>query len=189
MIILGNSGFVSPSFSLRNRLRRGLWNVIDVLFFRYSPRPFHKWRAFVLRCFGAKLGCSVHIYPGVRIWAPWELEVGDYVGIADGAIVYNIAKVKLANHCVVSQGAHLCTGSHDIDSRNFQLIALPISIMDYVWVCAGAFVGPGVTIAAGSVIAAHAVVVKSVSASWKVWAGNPAVLKGNRSDVIKESSE
>ena len=41
-------------------------------FYRPSPRPFHFWRAFLLRCFGAKLGPHCHFYPKSRVWAPLE---------------------------------------------------------------------------------------------------------------------
>ncbi len=45
-----------PSFSLGDRLRRQCWTLVWLLFFRTTPRPFHAWRRFVLRCFGAQVG-------------------------------------------------------------------------------------------------------------------------------------
>ena len=73
---------------------------------------------------------------------------------------------------MVSQGVHLCTGSHDYESENFQLFARPISIGADAWVCSEAFVGPGVSIAAGAVIGARSVVTRD-QAAWMVCAGNP----------------
>ncbi|MBO6228753.1 MAG: hypothetical protein J6N68_14005, partial [Shewanella sp.] len=64
MIIQGSDSYRKPSFSLANRLRRLTWNIVYLLFFRTSPRPFHSWRAALLKLFGAKLGKGVHIYPG-----------------------------------------------------------------------------------------------------------------------------
>ena len=86
---------------------------------------------------------------------------------------------------MISQGAHLCTGSHDIDSLNFQLIAQPILLERNVWVCAEAFVGPGVKIAEGCVLGARAVVVKSINEQWSVWVGNPIVKKRLRKKVAR----
>lgn len=154
------------------------------LFFRSSPRSLHAWRALLLNMFGAKLGRHVHIYPNVIVWAPWNLVAGDYVGIADGVELYNILPITIGDRCVVSQRAYLCTGSHDIDSRNFQLVAKPIVLEPYVWVCAQAFVGPGVRLAQGVVVGAGAVLTKSVDASWSVWAGNPAKYVRARSDNL-----
>lgn len=180
MILQGNDPATEPSFGLKNRLARLLWGVVWALLFQTSPRPAHVWRRFLLKLFGAKLGKHVHVYPGVRIWAPWQLSIGDRVGVADGVVLYNMAPINIGNQTTISQGAHLCAGSHDINSPNFQLIAKPIVLGANVWVCAEAFIGPGVTVSDGCVLAARSVVVKNVAAAWTVWAGNPAQLKKQR---------
>ena len=177
MIIEGNDPYTQPSFSLQNRIMRAVWGVVWLVLFRTSPRPLHVWRRCLLRFFGAKLGKHVNVYPTVKIWAPWALDIGNFVGVADGVTLYNMASITIGDYCVISQGAHLCAGSHDIDSSNFQLITKPILLNSYAWVCAEAFVGPGVNIAEGCVLGARAVVVKSIVEPWTVWAGNPAVMK------------
>ena len=48
--------YTRPAFTLGNRLRRLVWNITWLLLFRLSPRPFHAWRAMLLRLFGATLG-------------------------------------------------------------------------------------------------------------------------------------
>jgi putative colanic acid biosynthesis acetyltransferase WcaF len=180
MIIQGNDPATQASFSLGNRLARAVWGFAWALLFRLSPRPLHAWRRGLLRLFGAKLGDHVHVYANVRIWAPWQLTIGDRAGIADGVTLYNMAPLTIGNDCTVSQGAHLCGGSHDIDSANFQLVARPIALADNVWICAEAFVGPGVHIARGCVVGARAVVMKTIDEPWTVWAGNPAVRRKTR---------
>ena len=177
MIIQGNDPYAQPSFSLGNRFTRALWGCVWLLFFRPSPIPFHAWRNMLLCLFGAKLGKGVHVYPNVKIWLPSLLVIGNRVGIANGVNLYNMATIHIGDGCVVSQGTHLCAGSHDIDSANFQLIAKPITLKAHVWVCAEAFIGPGVSIAEGCVLGARAVAVKNISDPWTVWAGNPAVMK------------
>jgi putative colanic acid biosynthesis acetyltransferase WcaF len=185
MIIQGNDPYTQPSFSLKNRVMRAVWGVVWLILFRTSPRPFHVWRRFLLRLFGSKLGKHVNVYPTVKIWAPWALDIGSFVGVAEGVTLYNMASITIGDYCVISQGAHLCAGSHDIDSSNFQLTAKPISLDSYVWVCADAFIGPGVQIAEGCVLGARAVVVKSIVEPWTVWAGNPALMKRLRKKVIQ----
>lgn len=187
MIIQDNDPTTQASFSFANRIFRTVWLVVYVLFFQFSPRFAHGWRAFLLKLFGAKLGKHVHIYPKVEIWAPWNLTVGNHVGIADGVRLYNIQSINIGEYAVVSQGAYLCTGSHDIDSANFQLIAKAIKVDPYAWVCAESFIGPGVHLSEGVVTAARAVVTKSILDEWSVWAGNPAVRKRGRSAAIKLS--
>ncbi len=162
-----------PSFSLKNRLARALWGVVWMVLVRPSPRPLHRWRAMILRIFGARLGRNVHVYPAVRIWAPWNLILGDDVGIGNNATLYSMATITIGTRAVVSQGAHLCTGTHDFEDPHFQLRARPIIIGAHAWICAEAFIGPGVEIGEGAVVGARAVATRTVP-GWTVVAGNPA---------------
>jgi len=161
-----------PSYSLKNRITRLIWNVVYFLLFRLSPVPLHPWRSFLLRCFGAKIGKGCHIYPGVIIWAPWNLEIGDYVGIASDTLCHSMAKIKLGDKVVVSQGARLYTGSHDYENPRFLLFIKPIIVEADAWIAAEAFVFPGVTIGEGAVIGARSVVTKDMPARM-ICAGNP----------------
>jgi putative colanic acid biosynthesis acetyltransferase WcaF len=161
-----------PSFSLKIRLQRSLWNVVYYCFFRYSPRPFHEWRSFILRSFGAKVGKHVHIYPGVKIWAPWNLELNDECGVANGAILYSQNKIYLGYRSIISQGAHICTGSHDYTKKGHPLITSPIHIGRQSWIAAEAFIHPGVNIGEGAVIGARSVVTEDMP-PWMVCTGHP----------------
>ncbi|WP_036601021.1 WcaF family extracellular polysaccharide biosynthesis acetyltransferase [Olivibacter sitiensis] len=160
------------SFSLRNRLMRLLWGIIYWLLFRYSPRPLHGWRSFLLRCFGAKVGKGVHVYPAVTIWAPWNLVLDDECGIANGVELYSQAVIDIGKRAVISQGSYICTGTHDYTKKGFPLYTLPIHIGAEAWLAADVFVHPGVTIGEGTVIGARSVVTKDMPA-WMVCAGFP----------------
>jgi putative colanic acid biosynthesis acetyltransferase WcaF len=161
-----------PSFSLYNRLGRLTWALFYLLFFRFSPKTLHNWRSFLLRCFGAKVGHGVHIYPGVRIWAPWNLDLADGCGIASGVILYSQGRITIGHQAVVSQGAHLVTGTHDYSKAGFPLITKPIYIGKHAWVATEAFIHPGVTIGDGCVIGARSVVTKDMP-DWMVCTGHP----------------
>ncbi|QMU27434.1 LbetaH domain-containing protein [Adhaeribacter radiodurans] len=163
---------IGPSFSIGNRLARVVWNLVAILFFRFSPRTFHWWRSFLLRTFGAKIGKGVHVYPKVKIWAPWNLELGSECGIANGVILYSQGKITIGTRAVLSQGAHLITGTHDYTKIGFPLITKPINVGNYVWIAAEAFVHPGVTIGDGCVIGARSVVTKDMPI-WMVCSGFP----------------
>jgi putative colanic acid biosynthesis acetyltransferase WcaF len=167
-----NDSFTGASFSLKNRMGRVAWNIVSLLFFRTSPNFFHGWRSFLLRCFGAKVGKGVHVYPRVKIWAPWNLELHDQCGIANGATLYSQGKIIIGYRAVISQDAYICTGTHDYTLKGQPLITFPIIIEDYVWVAAGVFVNPGVTIEEGAVIGARSVVTKNMP-SWMICAGHP----------------
>jgi putative colanic acid biosynthesis acetyltransferase WcaF len=173
-----NSRANSP-FSFKNKVGRVLWKMIEKTLFRWSPRPFFGWRRFLLRLFGAKIGKGVHIYPGVMCWAPWNIEVGSHTGIADGVTLYSQDKIVIGSRCVISQGAHLCTGTHDYKTPFYKLITKPIVIKDYCWIAAEAFIHPGVIINEGVVVGARSVVLSALP-EWSVCAGNPCVLLKKR---------
>ena len=162
-----------PATSLRNRLGRAIWGITYSLLFRTTPRPFHAWRAFLLRIFGAKLGPDCHIYPRARIWAPWNLVCEDTVAIADEAIIYNPSTIVLGSHATVSQQAYLCGATHNYDDPNFPMTSMPISIGKHAWICARATVQSGVAVGDGAVLALSAVATHDLD-SWSIYAGIPA---------------
>lgn len=170
--MINQNTITGPSFSLSNRLIRTVWGIAYVLFFKYSPRPFHKWRAFILRCFNAKVGKNVHVYPKVVIWAPWNLILDDECGIGNYANLYSQSIIKVGKRAVISQGSYICTGTHDYSDSGFPLIAKPITIGDYVWIASEAFIHPGITINTGAVIGARSVVTKDIP-EWMVCSGFP----------------
>ena len=161
-----------PCFSLPSRVKRAIWSVVQGTVFRWSPRPMHAWRVFLLRAFGAKIGTACHVYPTARIWAPWNLIMADQSCLGDDVICYSMATITLASRSIISQGAHLCAGSHDFEDPKFPLVAKPIAIGAEAWICTEAFIHPGVTIGDGAVIGARAVVTKD-QPPWMICAGHP----------------
>jgi putative colanic acid biosynthesis acetyltransferase WcaF len=164
--------FTGPSFSISNRTARLVWHIADLLLFKYSPKTFFIWRSFVLRCFGAKIGSGVHVYPKVDIWAPWNLTIGDQSGIANGVILYSQGKIIIGKKSIISQGSHLVTGTHDYTKNEFPLKISAITIGDNVWVAADTFIHPGISIGNGSIIGARSVVTKNLP-PWMVCSGHP----------------
>ena len=172
--MINSDTFIRPSFSLKNRIYRIIWSITYLLLFRISPKPLHSWRSLVLRLFGAKIGKGVHVYPKVEIWAPWNLIIGDESGIANGVILYSQDKIVIGKKVVISQGSHLCTGTHNFNKKGFPLITKPITIGDLVWIAAEVFIHPGIVIGSGAVIGSRSVVTKNVN-PWMVCSGFPCV--------------
>ena len=104
---------------------------------------------------------------------PANLEMKEYSCLASQVDCYNVAPVIIGEQSTVSQGAYLCTASHDITDPLNHLITATIVIEDQAWIGAKAFVGMGVTIGQGAVVGATASVYKNVE-SWTVVGGNPA---------------
>jgi len=165
-------------------LRRVLWSVGQHAI-SLSPRPFFGWRCFVLRCFGAKIGSNVNVYPTTRVYFPWNLIVGDWSAIGEDAFIYNLGPVTIGKKVTISHRAHLCAGTHDYTLADLPLLKPPIVVHDQAWICADAFVGPGVTIGEGAIVGARSVVVKNVG-PWVIVAGNPA--RPVKSRMLKNTS-
>ena len=166
-------GFSPSAHSFRNKVGRVLWAIIYTALFRPSPKVFHSWRVFLLRLFGAKIGRDSYVYSTVKVWAPWNLQIGDYSCLAHDVDCYCVDKIVIGNRVTVSQYSYLCTASHDYTEWDMPLKTARINLEDNSWICTGAFVGPGVLVGEGSVVAARAVVTKPIE-PWSVVGGNPA---------------
>jgi putative colanic acid biosynthesis acetyltransferase WcaF len=163
-----------PSFSLRQRIARLIWTICWIFLYRPTPRPLHFWRALLLRAFGARLGPGCRFYPASKVWAPWNLVCEDLVVVSDGSEIYNQAPIHLGSHAIVSQGAYLCASTHDFNDPAFPLLAYPMNVGAYAWICARAAVGPGVDVGEGAVLGLGSVATRELE-PWGVYAGVPAV--------------
>lgn len=143
-------------------LRRTTWALVQATLFRWSPRPLHAWRAWLLRMFGADIAVpgQVVVFPSTKIIFPWRLTLAPRAMLGPDVLVYNLAQVTLERGANVSQRTHLCAGSHDFTRWSMPLVTAPITIGPNVWVGADVFVGPGVTIGELSVVGARSVVIR-----------------------------
>jgi putative colanic acid biosynthesis acetyltransferase WcaF len=169
---LSNSVLGMPSFPIWHRAFRAIWNLVWALLASWTPPPLHSWRRMLLRLFGAKIAPTARVYGSAQIWYPPNLEMGAHSVIGRQANCYCQGKIVLEDYVVVSQRAHLCAGTHDIDDENFQLITKPIVLRRHAWIAAEVFVGPGVTVGEGAVVGARGVVFKNLD-PWTVYVGNP----------------
>lgn len=135
----------------RNKLVETLWLIASALLVR-SGLPGSRVRIWALRAFGARIGPRVVIKPYVKVKFPWRLSIGAHSWIGEGVWIDNLDEVRIGEHCCISQGAYLCTGSHDWSKETFDLITKPIHIEDGAWICAKAIIGPGVRVGRGAVL-------------------------------------
>lgn len=163
------------TFSRMHRLRRLAWHIAWLAFAAWTPHQLQPLRRGLLLLFGARIHPTAMIRGTVRIWAPENLSMGAHASMGPGVICYNVAPISIGNFAIVSQRAHLCTGTHAIDDPAFPLVSKPISIGENAWVAAEAFVGPGVTIGRNAVLGARGVAFRNLDGDG-VYAGNPATL-------------
>lgn len=156
-----------------DKFRRLIWRIVSLFLFRPFSLPFFNgWRIFLLRCFGAKLHSSCHIYASVYIPAPWNLQMGEQSTLGS-QVKLHLGETIIGRKVTVSQRSYLCSATHKITSINTPFLPGVIHINDFAWVAAETFVMMDVTIGEGAIVGARAAVFKDV-ASWTVVGGNPA---------------
>lgn len=164
-----------------------VWRLVSAAVFHPSWLHMAATKCKLLRLFGAKIGKYVNIKPNVRITFPWRLEINDHSWIGEDVWIDNLETVTIGRHCCISQGAYLCTGSHDWASERFDLVTKPINIEDYAWLSAKTIVGPGVNVGEGSVLTLGSVATENLKPGW-IYQGNPASPLRERKKGTKSGS-
>ena len=136
---------------------RTVWYYFSLILFESSWFPFSSMKSSVLRRFGAHVGEGVVIHPNVRIKYPWKLSIGDNCWIGREVWIDNLDEVVLESDVCISQGAYLCTGSHDHRSATFELKTGPITVEHGAWICCRAIILGGSTVQRLSLVPANQV--------------------------------
>ena len=161
-----------------SRVKEILWIAVRCVFFQtVLPWP-SALRVVFLRWFGARIGVGVVIRANVNVTFPWRMTIGDHVWLGEEALILSLAPVTIESNVCISQRAFLCTGSHDFRSPGFNLVTKPITVRTGSWIAAQAFIGPGVEIGAGSMVAAGGVVTENVPPR--------VIVRGNPAQVVKQ---
>jgi putative colanic acid biosynthesis acetyltransferase WcaF len=169
----------SSPWSVRSRLGVLLWQIVWLTLFRPTPKPLYRWRTFLLRLFGCRVTGVPYVAPSAIIRSPSKLVLEDRACLGPNSEVYNLATVTLRARATVSQQVYLCAGTHDFSDPAMPLVVGEIEIGEDAFLGARAFVMPGITIGAGAIAGACAVVTRDVAPGIVV-AGNPAKVVGVR---------
>jgi putative colanic acid biosynthesis acetyltransferase WcaF len=160
-------------YPARTYVKRILWACVWHTVWKLAWRRVPTLRPLLLRAFGADVGLRSGFDGSTRIEMQWLLRVGNHCSIGPRVTIYNLGSVCVGDNTVISQDAYLCAGTHDYTVPGYPLKRTKITVGNWVWIAAGAFIGPGVTVGDGAVAGARAVVTKDVP-PWTVVAGNPA---------------
>lgn len=177
--------FLPQSFA--DRVKGFWWSIVRTMLFRSSPLSATRWRALLLRLFGAKVHPTAAIAPSARIDFPWNLTLGRGVVICDCVIINCMGEVCIGERTRISQYSHLCAGTHEYAHRDMKIQRCPITIGKDVWIAADAFVGPGVTIGDGCLLAARSSAFRDLPAG-QVCVGEPAIAVRPRFEKEEETT-
>ena len=156
-----------------------LWYFINVVFFVSHIIPLSGLKVWLLKLFGAKVGHSVVIKPGVNIKYPWKLVIGDYSWIGEDVWIDNLAKVTIGNNVCISQGAMLLCGNHNYKKTTFDLMVNEIILEEGVWIGAKSVVCSGVRCKTHAILSVGSIANIDLE-PYTIYQGNPAKKIRNR---------
>jgi len=165
------SQFASP-WPMGDRILRVLWHFCWAIFCVWTPKPANPWRLFWLQVFGAKIDGKPFVHQRARIEIPWNLILHDRACLGDRANAYSLGEIEIGARATVAQEVYLSGGTHDFSQSGMPLVTAKITIGEDAFVGARAFVLPGVSIGARSVVGACSVVTKDIPEGM-IAAGNP----------------
>lgn len=149
--------------------------------------PCHAYRNWVLRhIYLMKMSKNVVLYGGFEIRFPWKIEIGEGTIIGDECKLDGRNGLRIGRNVNFSTGAWIWTEQHDLNDSMFRSnnSGGPVEIGDRAWISSRSTVLPGNIIGEGAVVAAGAVVTKSVP-PYAIVGGVPAKIIGQRNQNLE----
>ncbi|MCC7145469.1 MAG: hypothetical protein IT443_03415 [Phycisphaeraceae bacterium] len=167
----------------RERLAGWLWSCVGRQIFRWTPVWLNPLRVVLLRAFGAKVHRSVFIHQTVRVNRPWNLTLRAGVVIHHRVVFDCFGPIEVGRDSRVSQYSHLCSGTHDYQRPDMQIMARSITIGDRVWLAADVYVNAGVTIGRKTIVGARSSVFIDLPENVIALGGPARVIRSRPEDV------
>jgi len=123
-----------------------------------------------------KFGKGSRINGALTFYCPWNIEIGKYCTINEGALLNaNLGKIIIGDHVRISPYAMINTANLDLSSsyKTRGHMGAEVIIEEGVWIGTNAIINPGVSLGKGCVVGAGAVVTHDVE-PFTLVAGVPA---------------
>jgi putative colanic acid biosynthesis acetyltransferase WcaF len=164
-------------WTFKQKVVRLLWGTAGRALWVCAAR----FRPWLIRRFGGRVGPGCRFARSVDIIIPWNLRVGSNVEVGRGVILYTLGVITLGDGVVIDDLAHLCAGTHDFTDSRFPLLTPPITIGPGTFIGIDAYIAPGVTLGAGCRVWPRASVYRSF--------GDGAHIKGNPGRPVPPEEE
>lgn len=157
-----------------------IWGEFVVSILHYiGIIPIHHLRRLVYRVTGVKIGPGSSIHMHAKFYNPENISIGKDTIIGESVVLDGRDKLIIGDHVDIASEVMIYNAEHDINSKDFHALSSPVIIEDYVFIGPRAIILPGITIGRGAVVAAGAVVTKSVN-PFEIVGGVPAKVIGLR---------
>ena len=146
--------------------------------------PSHYLRLLCLKPLLGSLGSGSSFLLGCEIRKHNNVFIGKHCIFNKGVLLDGRGgRLTIGNNVDIAQEAVIWTLGHDVHDDFHCDKGAPVTIEDFVWIGHRAIIMPGVTLGRGAVVAAGAVVTKSVPAM-AIVAGVPARVIGQRRSAL-----
>lgn len=145
--------------------------------------PVQTIRHSVLRFLGMRLPKTSVIYMDTEIRRPSGICIGEATTVGHRCTLDGRAGIRIGNNVNLSSEVMIWTVQHDPQDPRFGTKSASVTIEDYVWLSCRSIILPGVTVGKGAVVAAGAIVTKSV-APYTIVGGVPAATIGHRNQDL-----
>jgi acetyltransferase-like isoleucine patch superfamily enzyme len=162
-------------FYLWGTLRARYWRLLGMKIGRKTqiPKIFVTWPHQVSIGHNCQIEHLVYFhFDGIYQSGP-SIKIGNDSFIGSGCEFNVRLSVLIGNHCLIASGCRFIDHDHGISGIGpfgGEDIEAAISLADHVWIGANAIILKGVNIGNGAVVAAGAVVTKSIPAN-EIWGG------------------
>jgi acetyltransferase-like isoleucine patch superfamily enzyme len=149
--------------------------------------PLRRLRGWHFSILLSRAGKNLRVAPGVKLFNPSHISVGNDVFIGEGTRFYAWNEtISVGNKVLIAADALITTRNHGFASTGTPMADqgyrnAPVVIEDDVWIGFRSIILAGVRIGRGSIVAANAVVTKDVE-PYTIVGGVPARLIRARSD-------
>lgn len=141
--------------------------------------PSHRIRRTFYRISGIRMGRGTSIHMWANFFYPPNIEIGEDTIIGNNVFLDGRDALIIGNHVDIAAEVLVYNSEHDTTADDFVAHTESVEIGDYVFVGPRAIILPGVKIGRGAIVAAGAVVTKSVS-DFAIVGGVPAKVIGER---------
>ena len=142
---------------------------------------FFAFKRFLWRMAKVEIGENVKICSSVIILGAGRLKIGSNTWIGPKVMICANDSITIGSDCDIAPRVYIGDGTHEITHGLDRIAGIditnPISIGNGCWICASSTILAGVTICDQCVVAAGAVVTRSVLYNKVLVAGVPALVK------------
>lgn len=156
------------------------WLDFELMLLRWAGHvPLHSFRKLFYVIAGMRIGRGSTLHMWASFFNPGNISIGEGTIIGDHAFLDGRAALKIGNHVDIASAVMIYNSEHDLAKTDFRAIEEAVEIGDYVFIGPRAIILPGVKIGKGAIVAAGAVVTRSVPA-FAIVGGVPASIIGER---------